>query len=352
MNAGGSKGRKAESGKAGKRETGEKAGHLRREPTERMLRIHEYLAAGEYPNCGRLAREFEVSPKTVERDVEFMRDHFDLPIKYDSHRRGFFYTRPVVRFPGGTEVGDTEIFALVVAHKASAQYQGLPLEKPLESGFKKLLRLVGGVSEGKAVRLCNAVSFRPVGVEVVDPHTMTTVTNAVTEQHALVFSYRKPGEEPSQRRRVLPYHVVCADNRFYLLGHDEDLGQIRRFKIGRMVDLVDTGKAFERPGDFSADRYLASGFVSMTGSGDYEVLVEFDRWATDIMRGRRWHASQVVAELPDGRSVFGVRVSCLDEIERWVLSWGGHAMVIEPRELQHRVLETLGKIVARYRPNF
>jgi proteasome accessory factor B len=50
---------------------------------ERRLRIHERLAAGEYPNCSGLAREFEVSHKTVARDVEYMRDHFDLPIEYD-----------------------------------------------------------------------------------------------------------------------------------------------------------------------------------------------------------------------------------------------------------------------------
>ena len=65
-------------------------GHVRREPTDRMWRIHEYLAANEYPNCSGLAREFEVSHKTVARDVEYMRDHFGLPIEYDSHKRGFF----------------------------------------------------------------------------------------------------------------------------------------------------------------------------------------------------------------------------------------------------------------------
>ena len=52
-----------------KSEKGANGGRLRREPMERMLRIHEYLAAGGYPNCGGLAREFEVSHKTVARDL-------------------------------------------------------------------------------------------------------------------------------------------------------------------------------------------------------------------------------------------------------------------------------------------
>ena len=75
----------------------------------------------------------------------------------------------------------------------------------------------------------------------------------------------------------------------------------------------------------------------------------FDAWAIYTMRGRQWHTDQVVAELKDGRSVFCVRVSCLEEIERWVLSWGNHARVIEPRELVDRVLETMAKAEAGYR---
>ena len=216
MNAGGSE--KTKGGKSGNRETGKKGGHLRREPTERMLRIHEYLAAGEYPNCGRLKREFEVSPKTVERDVEFMRDHFDLPIEYDSHRRGFFYAKRVEAFPGAEPASDTEIFALVVAHKAISQYQGLPLERPLEAGFKKLLRRVAGVGDREAEKVLSAVSFRSVGAEEVDPRVMSVVTRAVAEQRGLAFSYRRPGEERELARRVLPYHVVCIDGRFYSLG--------------------------------------------------------------------------------------------------------------------------------------
>jgi predicted DNA-binding transcriptional regulator YafY len=48
-----------------------------------MLRIHELLSADRRPNCSVLAREFEVSVKTVQRDVDFMRDQLMLPIEYD-----------------------------------------------------------------------------------------------------------------------------------------------------------------------------------------------------------------------------------------------------------------------------
>jgi hypothetical protein len=60
----------------------------------------------------------------------------------------------------------------------------------------------------------------------------------------------------------------------------------------------------------------------MSGRGDYEVVIEFDAWATDQLRGRLWHSSQQVTELPGGGSRLRMRLSGLEEVERWVLSWG------------------------------
>ena len=70
-----------------------------RPPLARMIRLHEWLMSGRYPNCRKIAEEFEVSGKTVQRDVNFMRDQMGLPIEYDKERFGFRYTRPVTGFP-------------------------------------------------------------------------------------------------------------------------------------------------------------------------------------------------------------------------------------------------------------
>ena len=64
-------------------------------PLERMQRLHEMLAANLYPNCRKVAAEFEVSTKTIQRDLNFMRDRLQLPIDYDRALFGFRYTRPI-----------------------------------------------------------------------------------------------------------------------------------------------------------------------------------------------------------------------------------------------------------------
>ena len=66
---------------------------------ERMLRIHQALQSGSYPNATTLARQLEVSTKSIHRDLEFMRDRLELPIEYDGSRFGYFYTEPVRPFP-------------------------------------------------------------------------------------------------------------------------------------------------------------------------------------------------------------------------------------------------------------
>ena len=60
----------------------------------------------------------------------------------------------------------------------------------------------------------------------------------------------------------------------------------------------------------------------MKGEEDYEVVIEFDSYGTDLVRGRKWHESQEFTELPGGGSRLRMRLSGLEEMERSVLNWG------------------------------
>ena len=107
-------------------------GRSARLPMYRMLQIHDLLKEGKFPNCQALSDDFEVSYKTVQRDIDFMRDQLQLPIEYNSARRGFLYTREVKNFPSVT-LQEGEVVALLVAQKAAEQYRGTPFEKLLNT---------------------------------------------------------------------------------------------------------------------------------------------------------------------------------------------------------------------------
>ncbi len=57
----------------------------------RITRLHEEMEARRFPNCRTVARVLETSPKTIQRDLDFMRDQLGLPIAYDPKRYGFYY---------------------------------------------------------------------------------------------------------------------------------------------------------------------------------------------------------------------------------------------------------------------
>jgi predicted DNA-binding transcriptional regulator YafY len=58
----------------------------RTRPVLRRLRwmAGELRRKGEMPNCQQLGVRYEVSYKTVSRDIDMMRDFFDYPIRYDA----------------------------------------------------------------------------------------------------------------------------------------------------------------------------------------------------------------------------------------------------------------------------
>ena len=95
-------------------------GRAARLPIYRMMQIHELLKERKFPNCQDLSKEMEVSYKTIQRDIDFMRDQLQLPIDYDTVRHGFHYTREVRNLPA-VALQEGEIVALLVAQKAAEQ---------------------------------------------------------------------------------------------------------------------------------------------------------------------------------------------------------------------------------------
>jgi predicted DNA-binding transcriptional regulator YafY len=61
-----------------------------------------------------------------------------------------------------------------------------------------------------------------------------------------------------------------------------------------------------------------------------------------------WHESQKVNKLPDASLEITFRVAGLDEIRRWILSFGPEAVVLEPEKLKEMVRKDLSKNLAQY----
>ncbi len=321
-----------------------------RPPWERMMRLHQLIKDGKFPNCGSLAREFEVSTRTLKRDVDFMKCRLKLPIEYDSRRYGFYYSEPVDQFPS-LAMSEAEVFALLVAHKAIAQYQGTPFEKPLQSAFQKLSGQLDQSARLSLSGLDDVLSFRPFAPEDTDLETFQILTRGLQEHRAVKFHYKNLGAPKAQRRHVHPYHLACIENHWYLFAFDLKREAMRTFVLTRLSQPELTSERFTLPKKFDPNEYLRGSFGVFKGGDDYEVVIEFDAWATDLLRGRWWHASQKLIELRNGSSRLRMRLNNLEEMERWILGWGTHATVVRPQALVERIRKIADELRKRYLAN-
>ena len=318
-----------------------------RPPFDRMMAIHHQLKAGKYPNCSDLSDSIGVSTRTVKRDVEFMKGRLELPIEYDARRYGYYYTKPVEHFPN-IPITEAEVFALLVAHKAIAQYHGTPFEQPLQAAFRKL---TGQLNDRHALSLGNleqALSFHPFAPDEADLETFQLLSRALQEHCAVQFSYKNLGADKAQTRKVHPYHLACVENRWYLVAHDPARNGMRNFAMTRMRRLVLLPERFTPPKSFRIEDYLKGSFGIFQSGDDFEVVVDFDKWAGELVRERKWHRSQELTELPGGGVRLRLRLSNLAEVERWILSWGTHATVERPEQLRAAIQQIGKELVSRY----
>jgi predicted DNA-binding transcriptional regulator YafY len=314
---------------------------------ERMMRIHEKLKADRFPNCRQLAGQIEVSIRTIKRDVDFMKYRLDLPIEYNAKRYGYYYSEDVEQFPS-VPLTEAELFALLVAHKAISQYQGTPYERPLGAAFEKLTSRLEDKQSFTMSNLEQALSFRPFAPSSVELEDFQIITRALAESRALSFRYKKLGASRAQTRRIHGYHLACVDNQWYLIGHDLARDAMRTFSLARLSDAELLPDAFERPTDFDINDYLAGSFGIFKAGDDFEVVLEFDKWAAQLVSERNWHPSQQLTNLAKGAGRMTLRLDNLEEVERWVLSWGAHCTVIRPKRLVQRVLKAARSLLKKY----
>jgi proteasome accessory factor B len=315
-----------------------------RPPLERMLRIHQAVQSGGLPNATKLARELEVSTKSIHRDIEFMRDRLNLPIEYDGARHGFHYTGEVSAFPT-MQITEGELFALVVAEKALQQYRGTSFEKPLLSAIKKMEQALPDTISLNLADLEQSISFRTRAEQILDLKIFDALAKAAARRQQIELAYRKPGQTKQEARIVDPYHLANINGEWYLFAYDHARKDIRTFAPARIKSVALTGNSFERPQKFSLEKRLRDSFGVHSGQEEHQVVIRFNARAADYVREKKWHESQQLRELKGGGVELSLKLSSLAEIERWVLSWGGDAVVLKPRELAEAVKVAARKIL-------
>lgn len=319
-----------------------------RPPYARMIRIHELIAAGKFPNCTTLADVFEVSYKTVQRDIDFMRDQMMLPIDYSSTQHGFHYTKPVGSFPS-VNITQGEVVALLVAQKALEQYRGTAFEKPLRTAFGKMTSALQDEISISLEDLGSAFSFRPMGAAGQELAVFNILADCVLANRTVEFEYHALKKNKSERRRIEPYHLGCINNQWYLIGNDLQRGKIRTFALARLTRPKAQKQTFRRPADFSLSKMMKDSFMAFETGQTQKVRLRLDDFAARLASERVWHKSQNLKPLPGGGAEMTLEVGIAPDLENWILGWGSHAVVLEPAGLRDQIASTARAMALQYR---
>jgi predicted DNA-binding transcriptional regulator YafY len=311
----------------------------------RVMEIHKILRAGGFPNCSTLAREIEVTTKTIQRDVSFMRDQLGLPLEYDAVRHGYFYSEPVHEFPM-LHLSRSDLVALFLARHALEPLRGTRLERMLAASFSKIAEACPGEVSIHWHELDSAFSVKAVGVLPADVATFSDLLDAATNRREVAFTYHTLKGSRAERRVVQPYHIGQIDHGWYLLAHDVKRRAWRTFALQRIGGLEVLKSTFARDPNFNAADHLTSGFGVWSyenGGPNHDIRIRFDGYAARIVSERQWHPTQQIIPLDEqGRTIeFRATLAGLEEILRWVLSWGSKAKVLSPPELEKLVNDEL-----------
>jgi proteasome accessory factor B len=314
----------------------------------RLQTIHHEIKEGRHPNTSSLAAELSVSSKTVQRDIDYLRDELEAPIEFHREENGYAYSRPDYVLPF-LPVDGQDLFSIGVAAQVLQLLGGTPLARSLRSCYERLARLMPPavrlrpeiVREKLALR---AAAFRPVREE-----TWQAVAESLQKGVAMSIRYRHPGDPPGQERVIRPYAFVLAGRDWMVLAEDRDQSQVKNFYLARIESPRLTGERYVIPRNFDADAFFRNTFGLFVGKGRaFRFRVRFSPEVSDEVREMVWHPRQSIETDPDGAAILELPAESVREAMRFILAYGRHATALAPPELVAEMAEEARQIAAIY----
>jgi len=230
----------------------------------RMLRLLSLLQTHRYWPGVELAGRLEVSPRTLRRDIDRLRE---LGYDVDATRgvAGGYQLRAGTSLPP-LLLTDEEAIAVAVGLHGAATGGAPGLEDTVIQAMAKVTALM----PPRLRRRMEALRTQTEGLTpwrgeaTLDAAAVTVLAQASRDDEVLTFDYTARGGERT-RRRVEPHKLATLGRRWYLVAYDRDRGDWRSFRVDRISDPVATGARF-RPRDLPAEdaiSYVRAGLRSM-----------------------------------------------------------------------------------------
>ena len=311
--------------------------------SSRLLRLLSLLQTPRDWTGSELADRLEVSPRTIRNDIERLRS-LGYPVHATRGSVGGY------RLDAGTSMpplllDDDEAVAVVLGLRTATAGAVTGIEETSLRALAKLEQVLPPRLR-RQVRQLQGVTVqvrRGRAGPTIDPSVLAELARVAREHWTLRFDYADRKAEVSQRR-VEPYRIVNAGQRWYLVAWDLDRADWRTFRVDRMREGMSPGARFtpRALSDAEAQEMVARGIPPEARAHQARVVVHAP--ASDLIeRFGRWLGS--IEAIDETTSVVTMGAERLDELAVWLGFLGADFHVAEPPEL----VEQLQLLAARFR---
>ena len=293
---------------------------------ERLIGILSILLQRDKVTAPELAEQFEVSRRTIQRDIESL-CQAGIPIATAQGTGGG------ISILEGYRVDRT----VLTTPEMQAILAGLQSLDSV-SGTRRYAQLMEKLSAGSGGRDSHILIDLSSWYKTSLSPKIEAIHSAIRQHQTIRFTYFSPRE--TALRTIEPYDLVFQWSSWYVWGWCQTRQDFRLFKLNRMTDLVPGEPFTPRPApppDLSAERIFPA---------KYQVTVLFDpacRWRLVEEYGPDSFTIQ-----PDGRLRFTWGFPDADSVLSWVLTFGEGAELTEPEELRLRLAALTATLARRY----
>lgn len=295
-----------------------------------------------------LARELEVSVRTIHRDVEEL-SAAGVPI--------FAERGPL----GGIRLVDgyrTRLTGMTAEEAEALFLAGLPgpaaqlgLGTVVAAAQLKVMAALPPELRSRASRLVERFHLDPAGwfhASEPVPH-LATLAGAVWDGRQVRMLYDR-SDGPTERT-VSPLGLVLKGGVWYVVARSD--ARTRTYRVGRIRTAEVLDDPAERPPDFDLPAYWAESSAAYERGSETVTVVlriaEHRLERLEIAVGRRVVESAERLDEPE-RGWLRLRLTLVwpDEVPGQLLSVGSSLEVLDPPEIRDRIIRAAERIVARY----
>lgn len=300
-------------------------------PTTRVLTVLELLQSRNRIGGAELAERLEVDVRTVRRYITMLQD-LGIPVEGTRGRYGAYRLRPGFKLPP-LMFSEDEALALVLGLLA-ARRLGLTVAAPATEGALAKVERVLPLALRERVRAVEETLVIEAGTRDVAPapgEIVVTLGTAAQQERRVWLHYRAWEGEKSERA-LDPYGLVYRAGRWYVVGYCHLRGDVRVFRLDRVVSVELLADTFERPADHNLLEHVERGIASVPSTWRVEALLH-----TTLDEARKRISGPIAILEPAPEGAEGVLLRCyadrLEWMAHYLLGLGCRFVVLNPPEL-------------------